>query len=383
MYELLTGKLPYRGENAVEIALKHLKEALPSIKEELPSIPQSIENIILKATSKNPKNRYADAREMHEDLMTCLSDSRINEEKYKFKYPDTDLDDTRMLKLAKEKKEKEEKKEIDEPIVKQISGDDLKKDKKLLIILASIFTGLVVIITTIVLLIPLITSKSQIKVPDVSGMEVSKAITTLQNAGFEVSDEHMEESSTEIKEGLVTKTTPSAGSKKKKGYEITLYVSLGDTKITVEDYTGKSYLEVKGSLETLGLQVLIENEDVEDAEEYKDKEDKIIGQSVKEGEKLSKGDIITLYIPNIIVEYPDFTDGTYDVEAIEEFAEEYGLIVKFEYVDSSTHADGTILKQDPYGPGYTVKEGQIFTITVASAPSVDGETICDELGNCE
>ena len=57
MYELLTGKLPFRGDNAVEIALKQLKEAMPDIKEELPSVPNSIANIIFKATAKNPKNR--------------------------------------------------------------------------------------------------------------------------------------------------------------------------------------------------------------------------------------------------------------------------------------------------------------------------------------
>ena len=86
MYELLTGKLPYKGDNAVEIALKHLKEPFPSIREELPNIPQSVENIILKATAKNPKNRYADAREMHNDLLTCLDESRENEPKIKLPY---------------------------------------------------------------------------------------------------------------------------------------------------------------------------------------------------------------------------------------------------------------------------------------------------------
>ena len=90
MYELLTGKLPYKGDNAVEIALKHLKEPLPSIKEELPSIPQSVENIIMKATAKNPKNRYEDAKEMHEDLLTCLDESRESEEPIKLPYKETE-----------------------------------------------------------------------------------------------------------------------------------------------------------------------------------------------------------------------------------------------------------------------------------------------------
>src|SRR5574344_362827 len=59
-YELLTGMLPFKGDNAVEIALKHMKNDIPSVRQENPNIPQSVENIILKACAKNPKNRYAD-----------------------------------------------------------------------------------------------------------------------------------------------------------------------------------------------------------------------------------------------------------------------------------------------------------------------------------
>ena len=55
MYELLTGTLPFKGDNAVEIALKHIKESVPSVRELLPNTPQSIDNIIMKATAKNVK----------------------------------------------------------------------------------------------------------------------------------------------------------------------------------------------------------------------------------------------------------------------------------------------------------------------------------------
>src|SRR5574344_1040463 len=82
MYELLTGLVPYKGDTAVEIALKHLKEPLPSVRKFNASIPQSIENVIIKATAKNPKNRYTDARAMHEDIKTALDDSRRNEPRY-------------------------------------------------------------------------------------------------------------------------------------------------------------------------------------------------------------------------------------------------------------------------------------------------------------
>ena len=89
-YELLTGTLPFRGDNAVEIALKHMREPIPSIREENPSIPQSIENIIKRATAKNPKNRYDSAREMHDDLLTALDDDRMDEEVYQYKYPENE-----------------------------------------------------------------------------------------------------------------------------------------------------------------------------------------------------------------------------------------------------------------------------------------------------
>ena len=72
MYELLTGTLPFKGDNAVEIALKQMKEKLPSIRKQNPLIPQSIENIVLKATAKNPKNRYDNIKDMHDDLVHAL-----------------------------------------------------------------------------------------------------------------------------------------------------------------------------------------------------------------------------------------------------------------------------------------------------------------------
>ena len=110
MYELLTGDVPYRGDNAVEIALKHLKEPLPSIKKYLPSIPQSIENIILKSTAKNPKNRYKDAREMYEDIKTSLSPERLDEPRWVYKYSEKELEETKVLDdVIKEVKEQDKK----------------------------------------------------------------------------------------------------------------------------------------------------------------------------------------------------------------------------------------------------------------------------------
>ena len=391
MYELLTGKLPFRGETAVEIALKQLKEPMPSIRKEIPDIPQSIENIILRATAKNPKNRYADAREMHDDLLTCLDESRKNEIKISLKYPEIDLDDGKMLKL---KNENLTKKESDEIIAKRITQKDINKNQnKSIVILLSIFTGIVVLITSIVVLLPKLTKKAQVTVPDVSNMTVVKAIETLQEEGFTVSPKQIEKSSTVIDEGKIISTSPSGGTKHKKGYEITLYVSTGSKSVEVEDYTGKNYLEVKGKLEAYGINVIIEKKEMEVDSDEDYETNIIMDQSIKKGEHLSKGDNITLYIPDIKNLYPDFTDGTYSVSDIIDFANEYKLKLKFIDKDSKTisitsenaneYADYNILTQNR-AAGTKVTENASFTIKidVSSSESSSDNKTCKEEGLC-
>ena len=136
MYELLTGLVPYKGDNAVEIALKHLKEPLPSVRKFNSSIPQSIENVIIKATAKNPKNRYTDARAMHEDLKTALDESRQNEKRYVYPYPENDLEETKVLdkELEPLKKETPKKKKTKEIEDEEDFLDEKKKGNKRLFV---------------------------------------------------------------------------------------------------------------------------------------------------------------------------------------------------------------------------------------------------------
>lgn len=369
MYELLTGKLPFRGDNAVEIALKHLKEPMPSIRDELPDIPQSVENIILRATAKNPKNRYSDAREMHEDLKTCLDESRANELKITFKYPENDYDDTKLMKTVKPVKETKtrEIKEGEKEVAKKKKSTE-NSQNKLLITLASVFVGLVVVITTIFVLIPKITSSKQTAIPDVTNYTVTDAIKALQNAGFVVSDEQREEANENVEEGKVSRTSPAIGSIRKEGTEVIIYRSLGDVTIAIEDYTGKNASEIKGKLEALKVQVIIEKKEVDltDGETYK--ENIIIGQSIEAGEKISEGETITLYVPKLDNKYPDFVNENYSVEEVENFCSEYGVTLTKKEVETTEYAAGSIIYQSR-AAGTTVVSGAKITIHIAVAPS--------------
>ena len=385
-YELLTGKLPFKGENAVEIALKHLKEPLPSIREEDPTIPQSVENIIIKATAKNPKNRYADAREMHEDLKTCLDKERLNEPKIKLKYQEVS-DDTKMLKPIKEEAKKKDKnkgkKEDEEVVAKKITGDDLKKQNKTLIRLASVFTGLIIVVTLVFVFVMILNKNGTVSVPDVSGKSTKDAISILQNAGFDVTEEGV--SSKDIEVGHVVRTTPSAGTNKKKGSTVKVYISTGDATILIEDYKGQNYLKVQGSLEARGLSVDVEYEVVDEKSEIDNEQ--IIRTNPGVGESLKTGERITLIVAKKGDFYPDFTTGEYTVNSFHDFCSEFELVCSVNEVGSEDPSEFNKIFAQSRSAGSPVKKGVTFEISVyVNEASINtpttGEDNCDENGIC-
>lgn len=355
MYELVTGKLPFKGENAVEIALKQMKEPIPSVRDEDESIPQSVENIILKACAKNPKNRYENAREMYYDLCKCLDEENANVEKLKYAYPEFD----ETSKALKEHKKESEEEDVE---IKKVD-DENKTMNKVAWIIGSIVAFLVVVGVVLLLLMPKLTKVPDVKVPDVTNMTVLDAENELKKVGFEVNTIVEEVYSDTIEEGKIVKTVPSVNRTIKKGSVITLYQSKGTEKIKIEDYTDMNIYEVKARLELLGLNVTVESKNVENVEEYTDKEDSIIDQNPKEGE-LYKNDQIILYYPNIVV-YPDLT--TYSLEEVQEFADKYELSLYVEEVETDSTSEGTIISQSRRKDTLIVR-GADLTIKIAVKP---------------
>ena len=345
MYELLTGNVPFKGDNAVEIALKHMKDKIPSIRKQNPAIPQSVENILLKAAAKNPRNRYDSAKDMHEDFIHCLEEEHANDKKIVFEYPENDLDE--ITSNEKTKKTKENKTivkpvtEDTDELVKEITEEDLENNQKediddyfeepkkrntLITILASFF--LLLLIAGGVVWIVSTQEVEDVTVPDIVGLTLDEAIQKLEEEGFTYTTEQANSDTIEI--GKVIKSKPRAGSTRKKGDTITIVESIGGTYYYLENYVGLKYTEVKAKLELIGINVLIEKKDIEDKEKYKNKEDIIIEQKpafVENEEKvlIEKGDTITLYIPNIVNEYPDMVDEGWTLNDVIAFADEYKL----------------------------------------------------------
>lgn len=369
-YELLSGSLPFRGDNAVEIALKHMKEPLPSLREENPAIPQSIENIIKKATAKNPKNRYEDARSMYEDLLTALDESRMNEEPYQYKYPEHEETAKKKKQDNQTKEEPEmgiDEEDLEQPIATKIEDEDEKKNKVVIIVLASVLGVLLLVFLVVFFILPGEANDDAVTVPSCKGLKVSACEKKLQNIGLEVDTDIEVVASEEVEKNLVVKTDPEKGRSVKKGTKVTIYKSAGEETFEIEDYTGKNYIEVQTILKTqYGLNVKIEKrEPTDNTKEYDEQE--IIGQSLAAGSEVKEGDEIILYIPNIVDEFPDMNAEGWSLSDAEAFCKKYGIIIKVNEVETDKYAEGKIISQSR-APGSPIARGTTLTIEVAKKP---------------
>mgnify|MGYP004494789125 FL=1 len=379
-YELLSGSLPFRGDNAVEIALKHMRDPLPSLREENPAIPQSIENIIRKATAKNPKNRYEDARSMHEDLLTALDDDRMDEPVYQYKYPEHETDNTKRIKKLEnieDKKEAEEDK-TDE-VAKKIDEEDLeeKKSNRVIIILAIVFGVLALALITVFFIVPAFSNEKPVTIPECEGEKVSTCEKKLQALGLEVNTKLKTESSSEIDKNRVTRTDPEEGRSVKPGTIVTIYKSTGEEVYEIEDYTGKNYIEVQTILErNYGLNVTVEKKEPTDSDKEYD-EQEIIGQSLAAGSEVKKGDSIILYIPDIVDKFPDMNAEGWSIEDVEAFCDKYNLVLEKKYQASTKDAPGKIIDQSR-APGSPIYEGRTLTVTIATEPEPASNTTTDK-----
>ena len=362
MFELLTGKLPFKGENAVEIAIKQMREAIPSVKDMDPTIPQSIENIVLRACAKNPKNRYNSVREMYEDIKTSLDPIRKDENRVVYQYAESDLEDTKVMpdlsRISNMNNASKDNQEIEN---KEEDKKTNRKFNKVLLILGIVAACLIVAI--IIAIFAGKKSNEQITIPnDLVGEKKSEVVEVLEDLGFEVKIKKAYDDTYE--KNIVTKVSPKEKAKAKKGSTITITISKGKKTITVEDYTGMNIDTVKKELEDAGISVVVTSEKIDKNSNVK--ENTITNQSIEAGEEISKGDAIELVYATLITVYPDFTNGKYDKDDIQTFCDDNNITCVFEEVESTDKEAGSILSQNRE-EGSELKENTTLKITIAKA----------------
>jgi serine/threonine-protein kinase len=76
LYELLTGRLPFSGDNFVAVAMKHINEPAPHVSANRPDVPARLDGAIARALQKDPAGRFARMEDFRRELAGCLADVR-------------------------------------------------------------------------------------------------------------------------------------------------------------------------------------------------------------------------------------------------------------------------------------------------------------------
>ncbi|TCJ06030.1 Stk1 family PASTA domain-containing Ser/Thr kinase [Cytobacillus praedii] len=375
MFELLTGRLPFSGESAVSIALKHLQSETPSLRRWNPSIPQSVENIVFKATAKDPFHRYDSVEEMEEDIRTALEPDRMNEEMF---IVPIDNDATKAIPIITDSQSFSN---MDETVIrdKDVKGNqtpqdikpkkeksvkkEQKKRKKWTTILVSTFFALIILGIFVVFVLPDLLAPDEISVPELTGEKADDAVKQLEEAGFSIG-ETIQINDDELDEGLIIKTDPKAGTVLKEGAMVDLYESLGKEKFELDNYTGQSYDDVVRLLEKSNFKS--ENIEKKEVNDEGKAAGTILEQSKQEGELVVPEDtelIFTVSKGPTPITLKDLRD--YNKKGLQEYEESTGVVIEFgieEYSD--TVSEGLVIWQKP-NAGAQVTKGSKVKVAIS------------------
>ncbi|WP_125761084.1 Stk1 family PASTA domain-containing Ser/Thr kinase [Companilactobacillus hulinensis] len=356
LFELLTQHVPFTGDTAVSVALKHSKEDIPDLRAIDPNIPQPLENAVLKATAKDPDQRYQSVREMCEDLDTCLLPERANEPKF-VPIPLDDLGETKVIGEAPLAGNEDKEKEV--PKKKK------KSNKKRNIILLT----LIPIALILLLVFMVVKSNEETTVPDLRNLTVKQADVMLKGSNLNVGN-ISKENNDDVEAGHVIKSIPAKSLKLKNGAKVNLVVSLGATYYKMPKLIGKDYDDVSDNLKKRGFTVKVK---YKSSSEYE--AGVIMNQSIKAGKKVvTKNKSLTLTLaktPTIKHKVTKVRDlSGYNLKSIQDYASEIGATLNVSYDYSDTIEDGVMISQSPE-PGSVISQGDTLSVVISKGKNPD------------
>ncbi|WP_297989014.1 Stk1 family PASTA domain-containing Ser/Thr kinase [Anoxybacillus sp.] len=352
MFELLTGHLPFSGESAVAIVLKHLQTETPSVRRWNPNVPQSVENIVLKATAKNPLHRYNSALDMQQHIRTALLPERMNEEKFSLPTEDDD-EETKVIPVVKPPLSPASEKKENVSIPKE------KRQKKWMIALTVLLLSLIGIGVSAVTWIPNVFFPKDVTVPDMTDKNYDEAIAELTKLGLKI-EETIEEEHDDIAAGNVIRTTPSAGKMVKLGTAITIYKSIGKKKVEFKNYIGEQISDVEPQLRAEKY-LLISKKEV-----YSDEPaGTIIDQFPLPNEKVVPEETEVRFTVSLGPEKIILKDLTgYTEKSVRDYAADQQLYVIVKQQYSDTVEKGLVISQTPQANA-RLEKGATVTVVIS------------------
>ena len=362
MYEMLTGKVPFDGDNPVSVALKHINEEIVPPSALVKGIPPRIEQIVMKATSKIQSARYASADEMIKELENIEFVSRI--------VGNSSLNGWEAHSNNNEDESASDGSDTGQKITAG-DKDNKKKRKRKLILLIS---GIVLLVMVGFVAAGFATGffgSSSVEVPDLRGKTLEEAETALEKVGLKISEGDLVFSS-EYEIGEVVSSDPTPGSMVKKNSTVEVNICKGAEAGTVPDLTGKTLDEAKELITKYGFKV--GNVEVEVSSEDKNT---VIDQDPKGGAETTPGDYINVTVSDGTgteeVEVP-FLIGK-ELAAAKKLITDAGFKVgDVTYGESSEYDSGQVSKQQ-YEAGIMLAKGSTIDIKVSSGSGTSTVTL--------
>lgn len=288
LYEMLTGRVPYDGDNPVAVAMQHLHATPAPIQSLAPNVPPAVIWVCMKAMEKNPAMRYQTAREMAADLRAAMEERGET-----IDFPDTELEIRQPKPQVTEEKKKKQtiKKKINETEQRHMIRIIINVTLALAVLAGIWFGGKAIYEQTIY----------TVKLPDVYGYEREEAVQVLKNIGLNPAPTDMP--SDKVERGQVFMQTPEAGSTARKGDKVALLICNGPVPFKMPDLIGKTAEEAVSVLNELKI-MNITRDRAASADVPKGN---VISQSPASGEQVTREDAVILTIsggqtivPNLI-----------------------------------------------------------------------------------
>ncbi len=400
MFEMVTGRLPFDGENTVSVAMAHLEDPITPPKVCNPDIPENLERIILKCTEKRPEDRYASAKEVIADLRRALI------------HPDggrpgisADTGQEEMLLTAAQETAVEQDGKTDAALVREDPSHsrsrtgqvDISRQLERIFALAGVAAAVIIVAVLIFVVLhvgSLLKSKStteglsgqedstsmaevtiaatadgQVYMPQVVGLSEDEARELLESSGIQMSVSS-EETSDRYPSGYVMAQEYPNGTVLEKNSTVSVKVSKGSGTIDLSELglEGMAFEEAQALLleKNLVVATIEESSDMVAAGTVI----RYTPQTIREGETVT----LTISSGPAMVVVPDLTGMT--PEAADELLTEYGFVPEVAGIDYSDEVDEGLVFNQTVEADSSAPEGTVIQYMISLGPeeTVIGKT---------
>lgn len=370
LYEMVTGRLPFEGENPVAIALKHLQERPTPPRQVNPRIPPELERIILKMLAKGKDDRYRSAAHLIRDLAGVAavfahkSSDDVDDEAVAIAYEKTQVIpalDVGEHTLIRRPQEEEEAMPKTQP----------KRRSRRWLIYTSLLISFLAGMVWAAQKLPDLIFPEVVRVPEIVGLDPSQARIRLEAVGLRLAPDVVDVYSRDVPAGFIIRQDPEANHMVRMGREIKITVSRGPEYVVVPNVVGLPKIEA---------QLLITQQKLvlgEVQEEFNPSvpPNTVIGQEPPAQTRLEAGKPVDIVVAR--GSQPQDTVAMPDVRGLP-LAQAQERLQALGFVEGQLHpephptaADGEVIDQNPR-PGEVVEVGYPYSLAYAVAESPGG-----------